>query len=603
MVHRIVGIFAILLILTIPAISAFGQTPTVSKVPVIILFKEKPIDKHVNLIKSVGGEVTRTYKIINGFAANLPETSIENLKHNPLVTSIDPDLEVKAIDTSADIQIRADQVWAAGVTGTGVPVAILDTGIDTTHPEFSGRILKCHSEITNTNTCTDGNGHGTHVAGIAAAAGINTSAKGVAPSASLYIDQVLNSKGSGTISGVIAGIDWARTNGAKVISMSLGTSPISTVEPNCDSVLPSLTTAINNAVASGISVVAAAGNDDINGVGAPACISSTIAVAAVDSADNIASFSSRGGPVADHGIAAPGVNIFSSWKNGGYNTISGTSMATPLVSGTIALLLKANPTLSPATIKSTLFSTTCTSSTTPSCPTGSVPNTAYGYGRIDALATFNAVAVPVTVPTAPSAPVLSTTGNTATSIGISWTTPANGGSAITGYTYQWSTDNFASITGSTPVSAGTNSATISGLSASTSYNIRVFATNAIGNSASSNVLTVATSATPQVATSVSVTNISYFTEGGKNADKHLDVKLTLRDNLLNPVQSASVSINLFRNSILVASGTGTTLSDGTITFVLRNASPGTYSTVVTTVSAGSLTWDKVTPSNSYTKIT
>lgn len=590
-----------LLIIAIPSAAVYGQQS--SKVPVIILFKENPTDKHVNLIKSVGGEITRTYKIIDGFAANLPQTSIENLKNNPLVISVDPDVEVRALDTSADIQIRADQVWAAGDTGTGVPVAILDTGIDTTHPEFSGRILKCHSELTNTNTCEDQNGHGTHVAGIAGAAGINTSAKGVAPSVSFYVAQVLDASGSGSISGVIAGIDWATANGAKVISMSLGTNPISKTEPNCDTVIPSLTTAINNAVSAGATVIAAAGNSGKQGVGAPACISSTIAVAAVNSADNIASFSSRGGPVADHGIAAPGVNIFSSWINGGYNTISGTSMATPLVSGTIALLLKANPTLSPVTLKSTLFSTTCTSSTTPSCPTGSVPNTAYGYGRIDALAAFNAVAVPVTVPTAPSAPVLSTTGNTATSIGISWTTPANGGSAITGYTYHWSTDNFASITGSTPVSAGTNSATISGLSASTSYNIRVFATNTIGNSASSNVLTVATSATPQVATSVSVTNISYFTEGGKNADKHLDVKLTLRDNLLNPVQSASVSINLFRNSILVASGTGTTLSDGTITFVLRNASPGTYSTVVTTVSAGSLTWDKVTPSNSYTKIT
>ncbi|GEM_PF-3335635 len=390
-----------LIIITMLTITAFAQ---VQKVPVVVLYKVKPTAQEENDVQSNGGEITKHYNIINGFAANLPQTEIDKLKQDSSVISVDPDIKVHALDISADTQIRADQVWAKGDTGTGIPVAILDTGIDTTHPEFSGRILKCHEEFTNTNTCTDGNGHGTHTAGIVGAAGVNPTAKGVAPSASLYIDQVLDSTGSGTISGVIAGIDWARTNGAKVISMSLGTNPISTSEPNCDSVDPSVTTAVNNAVASGISVVAAAGNDGINGVGLPACISSTIAVAAVDSTNNIASFSSRGGPVKDHGIAAPGVNIFSSVPTGscslcdptGYAILSGTSMATPHVAGTIALLLKANPTLTPATIKSTLFNTACTSTTSPSCPTGAVPNTAYGFGRIDALAAYNAVTPPPT---------------------------------------------------------------------------------------------------------------------------------------------------------------------------------------------------------------
>ena len=101
----------VLLILTIPTLTAFAQTP---KVPVVILFNEKLTDKHVNLVKSNGGEITRTFHIINGLAASLPQDRVDNLKNNPLVISVDPDVEVRALDTSADTQIRANQVWAAG---------------------------------------------------------------------------------------------------------------------------------------------------------------------------------------------------------------------------------------------------------------------------------------------------------------------------------------------------------------------------------------------------------------------------------------------------------------------------------------------------------
>jgi len=303
----------------------------------------------------------------------------------------------------------------------------LDTGIDNTHPEFSGRILKCNNEIyKNPNTCNDKNGHGTHVAGIAGAAGVNTNAKGVAPEISFYIDQVLNNAGSGSLSGIIAGIERSVDNGAKVISMSLGTNPITTTQSNCDTTFPAFTAAINAAVEAGVTVVAAAGNSGTSGVGAPGCISSTIAVAAVNSADTIASFSSRGGAVEDHGIAAPGVSIYSSYKSGGYATLSGTSMATPHVAGTIALMIKSNPSLTPVTIKSTLLSTACNSSSIPSCPTGTVPNSDYGYGRVDALAAYNVV-------TTPDAPTdLTATAVSDSQIDLSWTAPTGSGT-ILGY--------------------------------------------------------------------------------------------------------------------------------------------------------------------------
>ena len=492
---------AVLLLMLIPASVSYGQ---VSKVPVIILFNEEISDKHIDKIKSNQGDIKKSWKIIDGLAVDLPSNMVDKLREDPSILSIDADVEVRALDLNADIQVRADQVWLAGNTGQGVPVAILDTGIDSTHPEFTGRIAKCHNEFDGKNTCIDENNHGTHVAGILGASGVVPSAKGVAPQATFYIDKVLDKNGSGSISGIISGIDWAVANNAKIISMSLGTSPISTTSSNCDSAIPSLTTAVNNAVSAGVTVIAAAGNSGSAGVGAPACISGTIAVAAVDSADSIASFSSRGGPVADHGIAAPGVSIYSSLPGGGYGTLSGTSMATPVVSGTVALMLESNSSLTPAQIKSALFSTACTNTTNPSCPTGSVPNTSYGFGRVDALRAVSTDSVT----TVPNAPILSTTGKTETTISISWTTPANGGSAITGYTYQWSTNNFASILGSTSVSSATNSATISGLSPSTSYNIRVFATNAIGNSAFSNVLTVTTLAPPGTVPTISINNVS-----------------------------------------------------------------------------------------------
>ena len=377
-----------------------------SRVPVIISFvSEASENDKIKAVASVEGEVKHKYSIINGMAVMVPTARMQELQKNPLVLSVDQDIKVKAFGIDADEQIRAEQFWIAGDTGQGIPVAILDTGIDNSHPEFSGRISKCHSEITNTDICNDQHYHGTHVAGIAGAAGnLGTSnsatAKGVAPNISFYIDQVLDANGDGTLSDIIAGIDWATANGAKVISMSLGTAPVVTTEPNCDHQrygLTSLKNAINNAVTQGVTVVAAAGNDWPNeGVGAPACISSTIAVGSVGSTDTIAGDSSRGGPMADHGIVAPGVNIFSTWPGGGYRTLSGTSMATPVVSGIIALMIKANSSLSPTSptdqpIRSILFNTACNQNTNPSCPTGTVPNTVYGYGRVDALRAYNSV--------------------------------------------------------------------------------------------------------------------------------------------------------------------------------------------------------------------
>ena len=391
----------------IPISSAPAFAVTQAKVPVIVLFKHYNKAHQMAAMQALGGNVKRSYKIIPGYAADLTPDAIAKLKKDPDIAAIDPDLKVHVFDSSADSQIRATQVVARGDTGQGVKVAILDTGIDNADGEFTGRIIGCQNDFAGTtNNCQDDNGHGTHVAGIVGATGVNSAAKGVAPGVSYLIDKVLDSSGNGVFSQVITGIDWAVSNHAQVISMSLGGFPNATSAglPNCDteSDLQALTSAVDSAVNSGITVVAASGNSgSVFGVAAPACISTAIAVGAVDSTDTIASFSSIGPAMADHGISAPGVSIFSTVPTGscqhcapsGYTSLSGTSMATPHVAGTVALLLHANPGLTPAKIRSILFSNACTSSTNPSCSsiTG-VPNVTYGSGRVDAFRSFSAVA-------------------------------------------------------------------------------------------------------------------------------------------------------------------------------------------------------------------
>ncbi|MBI3859133.1 MAG: S8 family serine peptidase [Thaumarchaeota archaeon] len=354
--------------------------------PVLVLFAPKVTHSEMlSAVASAGGTVTRAYSTIPEVAAVVPESGISDLQRNPLILAVDEDAAVHPADSGADTQISANQVWSLGLTGSGVKLAVLDTGIDTTHPEFSGRILACASEVKGARTCEDDNGHGTHVAGIAGASGVDPLGKGVAPSVSFMIDKILDKTGSGSLSQVISGIDWAVANGAQIISMSLGTAPVDAggTLSNCDSVYPTFTVAINDAVAAGVTVVAAAGNSGTGGLGAPGCISSVIAVGAVDSTDTLAWFSSQGAAMKDHGISAPGVNIYSSWLNGGYKTLSGTSMATPMVSGTIALMLTQSPGLTPTEVRTALFSTA-------KCLTSPCPNTMIGYGRVDSLKATNA---------------------------------------------------------------------------------------------------------------------------------------------------------------------------------------------------------------------
>jgi hypothetical protein len=297
---------------------------------------------------------------------------------NIKVPNSEPDAILHILDLQSDRQIRADEVWALGYTGSGVTVAVLDTGVDVTHPELTSSIVGGRSFVYYTQSYADDHGHGTHVSGIITSDGIDANSKGAAYNAQVWMAKVCDASGNCLTSDMVAAIQYVVTNHiAKVMSISIGGG--GTTDSNCDS--DYLASQINWAYNNGVVSVIAAGNNDPKGiVNSPACASKAIAVAAVDSSDNLASFSDYGNALRDHGVAAPGASIYSTVPGGSYASWSGTSMATPHVSATIALMLQKNPNLALSAIKSIIFnSANCLGGKYGSCP-----NTYIGYGRVDA---------------------------------------------------------------------------------------------------------------------------------------------------------------------------------------------------------------------------
>ena len=268
-------------------------------------------------------------------------------------------------------QIGAPTAWAAGYDGSGTKVAILDTGIDATHADVADRIEEARN-FSSSADAVDRHGHGTHVASTIAGSGVVSGGryKGVAPGAKLLIGKVLGDNGSGTESGVLAGMEWAAHSGAKVVSMSLGTNSFTDGSDPMSQALNTLTKD------TGTLFVVAAGNvgPEESTIGTPGAADAALTVAAVDDQDKIASFSSRGPRFGDKAmkpdIAAPGVNIVAARAAGtamgapaeaGYTSASGTSMATPHVSGAAAILAQEHPDWDAATLKGALMSSARTS--------------------------------------------------------------------------------------------------------------------------------------------------------------------------------------------------------------------------------------------------
>jgi hypothetical protein len=253
----------------------------------------------------------------------------------------------RAEDLAASEHIGASELWERGILGAGVRVAVLDTGVNATHPELASNVAQLVSFTAGDGD--DLHGHGTHVAGIVASQGAeDPQSRGVAPEAELLIAQVCSEQGLCLESDVLAGLEWALGRGAMVINLSLGGGMFG---DHCDA--DPLAAAVNGVVASGAVVVVSAGNSG-QGVGNPACASRAIAVGAVDANDVRAPFSSVGSAL---DLMAPGVSILSTYTAPAYQRLTGTSMAAPHVAGAAALILGMNPGLDSTGVSALLTST------------------------------------------------------------------------------------------------------------------------------------------------------------------------------------------------------------------------------------------------------
>lgn len=253
------------------------------------------------------------------------DSNITQLEKDTTVESVETDIPVKM---AADVidwgvsRVGADKIWDT-TTGVGVTVAVIDTGIEMTHPDLQGKVTKGYDFVNDKESPEDDNGHGTHVSGIITATRNDAGTVGVSHGTSIMPIKVLNSTGSGYVSDVAKGIYWAVDNGAQVINLSLGTSKDTDV----------LRRAVNYAANKGVPMVAAAGNDYGAPCQYPAAYDNVICVVATDSSNRLASFSNVGGE-----LAAPGVSNYSTFLGGTYRYLSGTSMAAPHVAGSLAIL-------------------------------------------------------------------------------------------------------------------------------------------------------------------------------------------------------------------------------------------------------------------------
>lgn len=360
----------------------------------IVIFKDSVVDSEAfsdELSIKHGFTKIYSYKnIIKGFSAKLSDDKVKSLKNDTRIKLMVEDHLVEAlgkVETTDSLENLIDnfkvkgnrfsfqqpsQVIPTGIKriganlnankGAGIGVAIIDTGIDLTHPDLQANIVANTTCISGTKNGNDDNGHGTHVAGTIAALDNSIGVVGVAPQAKLIAVKVLNRNGSGTWSSVICGIDWVTSHAnqynIKIANMSLGgtgTSDNNCGNTNNDPLHQAICRSTQN---SGVTYVVAAGNsaqDSANSV--PASYSDTLitvsALADSDGAagglgsitsygadDTFATFSNFGSTVE---LGAPGVSIYSAYKKGTYATLSGTSMASPHVAGSAALYIKSNP--------------------------------------------------------------------------------------------------------------------------------------------------------------------------------------------------------------------------------------------------------------------
>jgi subtilisin family serine protease len=431
-----------------------------------------------------GAPVPHVYQhAMRGFAADLTPAQVSSLRSDPRVSTVEPDGVVQASSTQDGATWGLDRVdqrnlplnktYTYDTTASSVTVYVIDTGVRATHQDLAGRVALGYTSINDGRGTDDCNGHGTHVAGTVA-----STVHGVAKGVSIVPVRVLDCNGSGTWSGVIAGVDWITsrhtTGTPAVANMSLGGGASA-----------SLDKAVRNSVAKGVVYSVAAGNDNKDACNySPARVAEALTVASTTSSDARSSFSNFGTCVQ---LFAPGSSITSSWNSSDTSTrtLNGTSMAAPHVAGVAALYLSARPTATPAEVRDAVLSGATTGVV--SGANGSPNLLAYskitpsdGSGGSGGSDGSGGDETQSTAPATPAAPLSSA--NPRRSITVSWTAPSDGGSSITHYEVRIHQASNGAVVKSGSVSGSTTSTTIGGLTAGTSYYSTVRATNEVGPS-------------------------------------------------------------------------------------------------------------------------
>jgi thermitase len=561
----------VLLISSLPAIVSAAPPDNTAPVPSFssqqILVKFKPgvsLPEAAEVHRQLGGHVKETIPDIGVQVVTVPKgqemAKVKAYSANSEVAYAEPDFVAEAVGNPDDpwftnqwgmIKIQAPQAWDVTTGSPTINIAILDTGVDQDHPDLASKIIS-NINFSNSATADDIDGHGTHVAGIAAAVTNNgIGVAGLGYSSSIMNVKVLGDTGSGAYSWIASGIIWAADNGADVINLSLGGSSASST----------LEAAVNYAWSKGVVVVAAAGNNGNSAPFYPAYYANCIAVAATNSKDELAGWSDYGGWV---DVAAPGVAILSAYLssiNGGYVEMSGTSMASPHVAGLAALVF----TVVSDSNGNGRLNDEVRARIEANCDDIGVSG--IGSGRINA---YEAVGGS-TPPPAPTGSITGRVTNAGDSSLVVGATVSDGvGAALTDASGQYI------ITG---VPEGTHTVTASAVGYTTSYCVVsvVAQQTATANFA-------LTRLTPPSLQPFWVQSI-IFGVTGKNL--RLNVKV---GNENGPVAGAQVAVRL-NNGVRTWSFTGTTDTAGLVSFMVSKAPAGDYVAWVTSVTAAGYTWD------------
>jgi subtilisin family serine protease len=568
---NLLGSMSLLTLMVSSASLALAQPP--ERVKVLIGFRGRPGPSEETLVRNAGGVVRYRYHLVPAIAATVPATALNGLRRNPRVTVVEADGEVQAIDAELDSawgvkRIGAGLVHDSGNRGDGIRVAIVDTGIDYTHPDLDGNYAGGADFVNDDSDPMDDHGHGTHCAGTVAAEDDGVGVVGVAPKALLYGVKVLSATGSGAWSDIIAGIEWAADNGIDVTNNSYGGSG------NPGSIVQA---AFDNSYAAGVLHVAAAGNSGAcppsgDTVGYPAKFSSVIAVAATSSSDARACFSSTGPAVQ---IAAPGASINSTRRGGGYTTMSGTSMASPHVAGVAALVLGANA-MTNVQARQRLVDT--------ADDLGAAGwDVEFGFGLVDADEAAGSAPINQTPQVTISSPTDSARFDSGTAVSFQGTaTDFEDGNLTSSLSWTSSLDGPLGTGGAltTVLRDGVHTVTTS--------------VSDSGGRSGSDAITITVA--PQATTST-VASIGYSRQGGKNRTKNLIVTSTVKNSLGQAVSGATVTLVVSNTNGGSSTMSAVTDSTGRASMTWRNAPLVCYTSVATKVVASGLTWDGATPQN------